>query len=134
GSLAVLSTCTSGTSRVVAGDELLGIQRALLLAGARAVICTRWEAGDLVALLVMDRFYRAVRTGVAPAVALRDAQAPVRAMTGAELAALSLRWRDESAPLADATADLAELVGQAPDARPFADPIHWATFMLVGRT
>jgi CHAT domain-containing protein/tetratricopeptide (TPR) repeat protein len=133
GGLAVLSTCTSGTSRVVAGDELLGIQRALLIAGARAVICTRWEASDIVALLVMDHFYRAVRADVPPAVALRDAQIAVRAMTSAELAALSARWQDESAQLAEVAADLAALVGQAPDARPFADPIHWATFMLVGR-
>jgi CHAT domain-containing protein len=133
GGLAVLSTCTSGTSRVVAGDELLGIQRALLIAGARAVVCTRWEASDIVALLVMDHFYRAVRDGTPPALALRDAQIAVRALTCAELIALSARWQDESGPLAVVAADLAALVGQAPDARPFADPSHWANFMLVGR-
>jgi CHAT domain-containing protein len=81
----------------------------------------------------MDHFYRAVRAGVTPAAALRDAQIAVRAITGTELIALSARWQDESAPLAEVAADLAALAGQAPDARPFADPGHWATFMLVGR-
>lgn len=133
GGLAVLSTCTSGTSRVVAGDELLGLQRALFLAGATAIVCTSWEAADIVALLVMDHFYRAVRSGTPPAAALRDAQVAVRSMTRAELTTLIARWEDEGAPLVEIAADLVALVGAAADARPFADPIYWATFMLIGR-
>jgi CHAT domain-containing protein/tetratricopeptide (TPR) repeat protein len=90
--LVTLSSCTSGVSHVVPGDELLGLQRALLYAGAPAVICTRWEARDLVALLVMDHFYSALRQGQAPGPALRDAQVAVRELTSQELAALLGRW------------------------------------------
>lgn len=78
--LVILSSCTSGISHVVPGDELLGFQRAFLYAGALTVICTRWEAVDLVALLVMDRFYRELRRH-RPGIALRNAQIAVREMT-----------------------------------------------------
>ncbi len=171
--LVTLSSCTSGVSHVVPGDELLGLQRALLYAGAPTVVCTRWEARDLVALLVMDRFYTALQRGQPPAVALRDAQIAVRDLTGRELTTLLDRWRAEATDLAAAlgapadalhdvqvstrelgdidlnvilnswraeAADLATAMEQPaatppnmPDARPFADPLLWAPFMLVGR-
>ncbi|HEY0735934.1 MAG TPA: CHAT domain-containing protein, partial [Herpetosiphonaceae bacterium] len=55
--LVALSACTSGLSQVVSGDELLGLQRACLYAGAPTVVCTLWEAADLVTRFVMERFY-----------------------------------------------------------------------------
>jgi CHAT domain-containing protein/tetratricopeptide (TPR) repeat protein len=166
--LVSLSSCTSGISHVVPGDELLGLQRALLYAGAPTVVCTRWEAYDLVALLVMERFYAGMRQGLPPAAALRDAQLAVRELTLAELGAQAERWRTEAPELAAALApdlvapggsrqlgsaelaaildswrgapDLAAALGQpapvqprAETARPFADPLLWAPFMLVGR-
>jgi CHAT domain-containing protein len=169
--LVTLSSCTSGVTHVVPGDELRGLQRALLYAGAPAVVCTRWEARDLVSLLVMDHFYSGMRQGRIPAVALRDAQVAVRELTSQGLAAILERWRGEGSALADAIGglpealhaaetatrevagpDLAEIFNrwraesgdmaldtpppiltETLDARPFADPILWAPFMLVGR-
>lgn len=171
--LVTLSSCTSGVTHVVPGDELLGLQRALLYAGAPTVVCTRWEARDLAALLVMDYFYAGLRHGRLPAVALRDAQVALRELTSESLTELFGRWRAEGSELgavlgapADALRDaqaavralagpeLAELLrqwraesgelaaaldegsspgrGSAGD-RPFADPVVWAPFMLVGR-
>jgi CHAT domain-containing protein len=105
--LVTLSSCTSGVSHVVPGDELLGLQRALLYAGAPTVLCTRWEARDLVSLLVMDRFYTALQQGQPPGVALRDAQIAVRELTGQELTALIERWNtpDRLTPTLDAPAE-----------------------------
>jgi len=170
--LVTLSSCTSGVSHVVPGDELLGLQRALLYAGAPAVVCTRWEARDLVALLVMDHFYTALQQGRPPGSALRDAQVAVRELTGQELTALLERWNAQQHDLVLAldapaaalhavraiAAELANLDlsairdswrGEAPDlaaaldqpaavprtleSQPFADPLFWAPFMLVGR-
>ncbi len=131
--LVTLSACTTGLSHVVPGDELLGLQRAFLYAGAPTVVCTLWEADDVVALLVMERFYADLREGRPAAAALRDAQLAVRGMTGREVAATLARWRAED-PEAVAALDESQLLAaEADTARPFADPFHWAPFMLIGR-
>jgi CHAT domain-containing protein/tetratricopeptide (TPR) repeat protein len=137
--LVVLNSCTSGLTSVVPGDELLGLQRAMLYAGARTLICTRWEANDLVALLVMDHFYAALGRGVTAALALRDALVAVRELRADALAALVAGWRAGGGPLAalgDEAGAIFELLaaqaGERPDARPFDDPLLWAAFMLIG--
>jgi CHAT domain-containing protein/tetratricopeptide (TPR) repeat protein len=131
--LVTLSACTSGVSQVVAGDELLGLQRAFLYAGARAVLCTLWEAADFVALLLMDRFYAELRRGRPPAAALRDAQAALRAMTGHDLAATLDRWRTEDPQLVAALGELPAILDDQLDEQPYADPTWWAPFLLVGK-
>ena len=90
--LVTLSACASGVTHVVPGDELLGLQRAFLYAGAPAVVCAQWEAADLVTLLLMDRFYAGLLAGQAPAAALRDAQAALRA-TSTALLPPKVNWR-----------------------------------------
>ncbi|MCG8348430.1 MAG: CHAT domain-containing protein [Chloroflexales bacterium] len=130
--LATLSACTSGLSHVVAGDELLGLQRAFLYAGAPTVICTLWDVVDLVALLVMERFYTNLRQGQATAMALRDAQVMLREMTGRDLETIIARWRDETPELATAL-DLPTLVPEQRDEHILADPCHWAAFLLIGK-
>ena len=131
--LVTLSACTSGLSHVVPGDELLGLQRAFLYAGAPAVVCTLWEAADFVALLVMDRFYADLRRGRPAAAALRDAQVAVREMTGRDLAATIARWRAEDPAFAAALGELPIIPAEHLDTRLYADPFYWAPFMLIGR-
>ncbi len=131
--LVTLSACTSGVTHVVPGDELLGLQRAFLYAGAPAVVCTLWEAADLVALLVMDHFYADLRRGRAPAEALRDAQVAVRAMTGRDLLATLARWRADDPALSADLGAPPDVPPEALDAQIYADPFYWAPFMLIGR-
>jgi CHAT domain-containing protein/tetratricopeptide (TPR) repeat protein len=78
GAVVILSGCSSGAGRVVPSAGVLGLARAWLSAGARAVVATHWPttdgAGDL-----FERLYRHLTgfdgTGtVAPAEALRRAQ------------------------------------------------------------
>ena len=141
--LVTLSACTSGLSHVVPGDELLGLQRAFLYAGARAVLCTLWEATDIAAMLMMEYFYDALNRGVPAAAALRDAQVALRELSGRELARTLERWRDDDpdAPAAlpgrpgraSLFADLLPAALAEPDARPLSDPFYWAPFMLIGK-
>jgi CHAT domain-containing protein/tetratricopeptide (TPR) repeat protein len=131
--LVTLSACTSGLSYVVPGDELLGLQRAFLYAGAPAVVCTLWEAADLVTLLLMDRFYHDVLAGAPPAAALRDSQVWLRSLTGRELAATLDRWRREEPALAETLAELPDVPPEHADTLLYADPFYWAPFMLIGR-
>jgi CHAT domain-containing protein len=131
--LVTLSACMSGVTHVVPGDELLGLQRAFLYAGAPAVVCTLWEAADFVTLLVMDRFYADLGRGQTPGAALRDAQAAVRAMTGRDLVATLDRWRAEDPDFVAALGELPEVPTTALDTPIYADPFYWAPFMLIGR-
>lgn len=131
--LVVLSACTSGLSQVTSGDELLGLQRAFLYAGTPTVVCTLWEAADLVTRFVMERLYTDLDAGRPVAAALRDAQIFVRQLTGRVATTLVERWRDESPADAEMLAQVALLLAEQPDAQPFADPVHWAPFMLIGR-
>ncbi|MEP7190833.1 MAG: CHAT domain-containing protein, partial [Roseiflexaceae bacterium] len=130
--LVTLSACMSGQSQVISGDELMGLQRAFLYAGAQAVVCTLWQAADFVALLVMDRFYMALHSGSPPATALRDAQVALRDMTGRDLLAALDRWQGDDPAFVAALGALPELPPEALDATIYADPFYWAPFMLVG--
>ena len=56
--LVTLSGCSTGLSAVVAGDELLGMVRGLLYAGAQAVLLTLWDANDMSTADFMESFYR----------------------------------------------------------------------------
>lgn len=57
GELVVLSTCESGTADVSAGDEILGLSRGILLAGAPALIASQWTVDDAATAAFMDAFY-----------------------------------------------------------------------------
>jgi CHAT domain-containing protein/tetratricopeptide (TPR) repeat protein len=131
--LVTISACTSGISHVMPGDELLGLPRALLYAGAPSVVCTLWEAHDLVTLLVMERFYTDLWHGRPAAAALRDAQVAVREMTEREVAAALARWPSEEPQLAGLRGGADDGPQPSTDGRPFADPFYWAPFMLIGR-
>ena len=131
--LVTLSACSSGVALVGHGDELLGLQRAFLYAGAPAVVCALWETDDLVVLLVMDRFYRGMMSGAPPAAALRDAQVAVRNLTGRELQATLDGWRASDPALAQVLAKLPNVPEHLLDEQFYTAPRHWAAFVLIGR-
>lgn len=72
--LVTLSACETGLSRVAPGDDLLGLVRGFLLAGASRVLATLWTVEDASTASLMGEFYRRLRGGEAPAQALREAQ------------------------------------------------------------
>jgi CHAT domain-containing protein/tetratricopeptide (TPR) repeat protein len=130
--LVTVSACTSGLSHVVPGDELLGLQRAFLHAGAATVVCALWEAYDLVALLVMEQLYQGLRQSRSVASALRDAQIAVRKMTGRDLAATFERWRAEDEDIA-LSGELPIIPPELYDTPLYTEPLYWAPFMVIGR-
>lgn len=73
-SLVTLSACETGLSRVAPGDELVGLVRGFLLAGAPAVLASLWTVDDASTAELMQRFYAALCAGARPAAALRAAQ------------------------------------------------------------
>ena len=77
--MVVLSACQTQLGDLSAGDELVGLTRALFFAGTPSVIATLWSVNDQATGLLMERFYTHLRAGMGKAAALRQAQQDVRA-------------------------------------------------------
>ena len=71
--LVTLSGCSTGLNEVVGGDELLGLTRGLLHAGARSVLLSLWDVQDGSTAEYMATFYRRMAEGQTAAAASRDA-------------------------------------------------------------
>jgi CHAT domain-containing protein len=82
-SLVTVSACRSGMQERRPGDELLGLTRALLYAGAPSIVVSLWPIDDLSTQLVMEAFYASVRSDPRTRLvdALRNAQLHVRDLT-----------------------------------------------------
>jgi len=78
----VLSACDTGRGRVVPGEGLIGLTRALQYAGARSVVASQWQVPDQSTRTLMVAFHRLLQTGVAKDEALRRAMRQVQAQEG----------------------------------------------------
>lgn len=123
--LVTLNACTSGLSQVASGDELLGLPRAFLYAGAASIICALHEIDDIAAYVLMVLFYANLAAGAAPAEAIHQAQLTLRDSDRDTVVAL---LRRSGAATSQVLAAL-----ESYDQRPFAHPRFWAAFMLIGK-
>ncbi|MDE3197016.1 MAG: CHAT domain-containing protein [Acidobacteriota bacterium] len=76
--LVTLSGCSTGLNAVVGGDEIMGLIRGVLFAGARSVLASLWDVHDESTTEFMRAFYRVAVGGAPPVEALRRAIAEVR--------------------------------------------------------
>lgn len=115
--------CDTGVGVAVgAGDEILGaLDRALLAAGARTVVSTRWPVRDAAALDVAHDFYHALAAGVPTVEALAGAQRALRDRSAAC-----------AAPDPDSPLRCAPTRGVRPCPTPGDVRNDWAAFALVG--
>lgn len=81
-SLVVLSGCSTGASRIYAGDEMMGLARGFLSAGAAALIVSLWAVNDPATAQLMTAFYQKLRAGQALRTALRAAALEIKAKYG----------------------------------------------------
>lgn len=72
--LVTLSACQTGRSVIGGGDELLGLMRAFLSAGAASLVLSLWAVEDTSTARLMEKFYKELYTGKPKAAALRQAQ------------------------------------------------------------
>ncbi len=140
--LVVLSACHSGEGGPAGGDELLGLARAVLAAGARAVVVTLWAVDDVSSALLMGRFYERLLAGADVATALHDAQ---QWLSGLDRDAARTAYgllREAVATRPDVDPDTVSDRRVAPAGRAadsarspvgYAHPRHWAAFAVVGR-
>lgn len=71
--LVVLTACEAVSGKLYAGEGLMGIARAFLLAGADQVVASQWPV-DASAVELSSVFYRELARGRSPSAALRSAQ------------------------------------------------------------
>lgn len=101
-SLVTLSACQTGRNVVSGGDELLGLMRAFLGAGAASLVLSLWAVEDRSTSQLMASFYRKLARGATKGEALRQAQ--LRFVQGQD----------------------------GPDYAMYRHPYFWAPFFLVG--
>jgi CHAT domain-containing protein len=77
--LVVLSVCQSNSGAHSRGDDITGLSRAFLYAGASTVIASLWNVDDRATSELMTSFYKRLQEGMSKAAALRAAQAETRA-------------------------------------------------------
>jgi CHAT domain-containing protein/tetratricopeptide (TPR) repeat protein len=74
GALVTLSACESGRNEIYTGDELMGLTRAFLGAGATTLVASLWLVQDQTTAKLMEHWYENLSEGVGRATALRNAQ------------------------------------------------------------
>jgi CHAT domain-containing protein len=124
--LVVLSACRTALGEITGGDDVIGLTRGLLGAGARAAVVSLWPVNDLSTSLLMGEFYRQLRDRKPAAVALFAAQNYLRKLKPSEIQEQVGRLRDEGY-----TRDT--MRRGAPVAfNDYSHPHFWAPFILVG--
>lgn len=73
-SLVTLSGCQTGRSVIGGGNELLGLMRAVLYAGAASALLSLWSVDDRSTARLMEGFYSRLACGQSKGEALRAAQ------------------------------------------------------------
>lgn len=76
--LVVLSACQTGLGTLMRGDEVTGLTRTFLQAGASAVVSSLWQVADDSTAVLMASFYTGLREGLTPSRALRRAALETR--------------------------------------------------------
>jgi len=76
--LVVLSGCATGLNVVTPGDELMGLVRGLLQAGAQSLVLSLWDVNDDSTKDFMVEFYTGLQQGHSKADAIQTASICLR--------------------------------------------------------
>jgi len=76
--LVILSACETDLGQARGGDEIIGLTRTFLQAGADSVVSSLWQVDDTATALLMATLHMNLRAGESAPVALRHAQLATR--------------------------------------------------------
>lgn len=80
--MVTLSACHTGVNKVFPGDELHGLMRGFLHAGAPSVVASLWAVSDQSTAELMRELYTGIRDGASKRAALRSAQLAIKEAYG----------------------------------------------------
>ncbi|MEN3333468.1 MAG: hypothetical protein V7641_2833 [Blastocatellia bacterium] len=80
--MVTLSACHTGVNKVFPGDELHGLMRGFLYAGAPSVVASLWAVSDQSTSELMRELYTGIRAGASKRAALRSAQLAIKEAYG----------------------------------------------------
>jgi CHAT domain-containing protein len=141
--LVVLSACRTAQGETTGGDDVLGLTRGLLAAGARAAVVTLWPVDDAATSLLMGEFYRQLQAGKAPSVALQQAQLYLRKLPADaikhELEQLQINLQEAGAREVTVQTVVDQLAARhlrnqkaTSGKADYSHPYYWAPFVLIG--
>jgi CHAT domain-containing protein/tetratricopeptide (TPR) repeat protein len=76
--LVTLSACETGLGLSFVGEGVIGLSRAFMNAGARAILVSLWKVSDESTALLMEEFYRFLAQGINKVEALKKAKGYLR--------------------------------------------------------
>jgi CHAT domain-containing protein len=76
--MVTLSACHTGVNKVFPGDELHGLMRGFMHAGAPSLVASLWATSDESTAKLMKRMYTEISAGASKRAALRTAQLAVK--------------------------------------------------------
>jgi CHAT domain-containing protein len=152
--LVILSACETGRSRVLRGDEILGLSRAMLYAGTPSLLVTLWPVHEIPTRLLVEKLVEQLPlTGIStipaqtlpadavqgfdPALALAATQRWLSTLSYGEAQVLLSRWGQLAAAQVEAhLTGLWQMThpGQTPqpESQLFAHPFFWSPYILIG--
>jgi CHAT domain-containing protein len=83
--LVTLSACETGVGRLQGEEGIMNLARTFLVAGAKSVVASLWDADDRSTATLMTRFYRQIADGKNVAEALRAAQLSMLSEFGSDM-------------------------------------------------
>jgi CHAT domain-containing protein len=72
--LIAMSACETGLGKVRGGDEVIGLSRSFIYAGAASLMSSLWKVDDLATAVLIKRFFRYLAEGQSRVKALQNAQ------------------------------------------------------------
>ncbi len=137
----ILSGCESALLRADRQGNASGLATTFLVAGCRVVVGSLWPVGNLATVLMMDRFHAFRREGRGEISALSAAQKWLRDQipSGPHLREKILGPMLEALPpdlhflRAPCMREAELLENNFPKQPPFASPVVWSSFIVVGR-
>ena len=76
--LVAMSACETGLAKIGVGDDVVGLSRSFIYAGAASLLSSLWKVDDLATAILVKRFFRNLKKGFSRAQALQKAQLFVR--------------------------------------------------------